>query len=116
MVERTVAQSLDDDDPRKVLETFVIIVRKCLYDCATTRQAMSSDASGPDRPSASGPRRARVDGLDNRRGWASGAWGIRLGRRGHGGPQLGGALSKSAQDEVIIGRVKRYFYRAGRNP
>ncbi len=68
MVERMVTQSLDDDDPRKVLETLVIIVRKCLYDCATTRQAMSSDASGPDRPSRSGPRRARVGGLDNRRG------------------------------------------------
>jgi hypothetical protein len=55
-------------EPRKVLETLIIIVYKCLYDCATTGQAMSSDVSGPDRPSRSGPRRARLGGLDARGG------------------------------------------------
>lgn len=48
MVERMVTQSLDAE-PRKVLETLVVIVRKCLYDGATARQPMAPATTGRPR-------------------------------------------------------------------
>jgi TetR/AcrR family transcriptional regulator, ethionamide resistance regulator len=59
MVERMVTQSLDSD-PRGVLEALIVIVRKCLYDGATTRQPMPSDATGHTRPPRDDPSKARA--------------------------------------------------------